>query len=96
MDRDTEELIKLLFTPLPGDQARELAELCREELAGLAGDPRAGHGAVDGDADPAFDEVFEAAVTLLPQQRRRLITCLVNYEVLQKRYGSKLMVPTAG
>lgn len=88
MEKDVQEFIDLLFTPLPTKDAQEFIKLCREELLEALGDcsnlkEEPGNAA----SEHEFDQVYSGAVKLSGVQRQRLIASLVNYEVLLRRYG---------
>ncbi len=89
MEKDVKEFIDLLLTPVPPEDAEVFVQLCRQELTEtLEGDRDRAAEKTDTASDEVFDRVFAMAMTLDGSQRRRLITSLVNYEVLVRRYAT--------
>lgn len=87
MEKDVQEFIDLLLTPVPAKDADVFVQLCREELIDTL-EGSTGEAADETVNDEIFDRVFAMATMLDQSQRRRLITSLVNYEVLLQRYAS--------
>ncbi len=89
MEKEVQEFIDMLFEPLPPDEACEFLKLCREELAATLGDANDVRVTPEEISEPEFDNAFAVAATLNRAQRRRLITSLVNYEVLLRKYAKE-------
>ncbi len=84
MTNNIQEFIDTLFAPMPPAAASDYLALCKraiEEIIGSTIDP-------DTHATEApFDQLFLAACKLRRAQRWRLITSLVNHEVLLARFA---------